>query len=62
MSRWGECKGEGKGKHLYVGVALHNLLYSGQREGRVTVVGSLLLCSIDLSLPEGVEELVKGLS
>jgi hypothetical protein len=58
----GSREGKGKGEHLYVGVALHNLLYPGQRKGRVTIVGSLLLCRIDLSLPEGVEELVKGLS
>lgn len=61
ISGWRE-RGKGEGEHLYVGVALHNLLYPGQRQGRVTIVGSLLLCSIDLSLPEGVEELVKGLS
>lgn len=48
--------------HLYIGVTLHNLLYPCQREWRVSIVGSLLLCSIDLSLPEGVEELVEGLS
>jgi hypothetical protein len=51
-------KSKGKEKDLYVGVALHNLLYPGQRQGWVAIVGSLLLCSIDLSLPEGVEELV----
>ena len=64
---WSNVNGEweerkGKEEDLYVGVALHNLLYPGQRQGRVTIVGSLLLCSINLSLPEGVEELVKGLS
>ena len=48
--------------HLYIGVALHNLLYPCQREWWVSIVGSLLLCSIDLSLPEGMEELVEGLS
>ncbi len=62
MSRRGKGRKKGKGEHLYVWVALHNLLYPGQRQGRVTIVGSLLLCSIDLPLPEGVEELVKGLS
>jgi len=51
-----------KEKDLYVWVALHDLLYPGQRKGRVTIVGSLLLCRIYLSLPEGVKELVKGLS
>jgi hypothetical protein len=62
MSTMNGKKEEGKEEDLYVWVALHNLLYSGQRQGRVTIVGSLLLCCIDLSLPEGVEELVKGLS
>jgi hypothetical protein len=47
---------------LYVWVALHDLLYPSQRKGRVTIVGSLLLCCIYLSLPERVKELVKGLS
>jgi len=61
-STWDDKKEKGKEEDLYVWVALHNLLYPGQREGRVTIVGSLLLCCIDLSLPEGVEELVKGLS
>jgi hypothetical protein len=62
MSTRSGKKEKGKEEDLYVGVALHNLLYPGQRQGWVTIVGSLLLCSIDLPLPEGVEELVKGLS
>ena len=48
--------------HLYVWVALHDFLYPGERERGVSIVGSLLLCRINLSLPEGVKELMKGLS
>src|ERR1700722_3685849 len=48
--------------HFHIGIALHHLLDSSQRQWRMTVVGYIVFCSIDLPLPEGQQEVVQRLS
>lgn len=54
---WGGKEGRA---YFDIWVALHDLLYPRQREGRVAVIRGVLLCGVDLSPPEGREELLEG--
>lgn len=41
-------------------VTLHDLLDPGQWEGRVTIIRSFLLCSVNLPPPERRQEFLEG--
>lgn len=45
-----------------VWITFHDFFDSSKGEGRVSEIGCLLFCRIDLSLPEGTEEFIEGIA
>ena len=55
-------RSDGNEAYFDIRVALHDLLDTREWQGWMAVVGSLLLCSINLPLPERAQEVIERLS
>ena len=55
-------RSDGNETYFDIRVALHDLLDTSEWQGWMAVVGSLLLCSINLPLPERAQEVIERLS
>ena len=52
-------RSDGNEAYFDIWVALHDLLDTREWQGWMAVVGSLLLCGIDLPLPERAQEVIE---